>query len=95
MKHLHHEAKHFDIGIYFESNGHGTVLFSPGLLARLAPLAASCPAAACLLALARMINQAVGDGLSVILLVETALRAKGWGLDQWQQVRPKRLVAMP
>lgn len=27
VKYLHHEAKHFDIGIYFEANGHGTVLF--------------------------------------------------------------------
>jgi phosphoacetylglucosamine mutase len=29
VKHLHHAAvKHFDIGIYFEANGHGTVVFS-------------------------------------------------------------------
>lgn len=27
MKYLHHEAKKFDIGIYFEANGHGTVMF--------------------------------------------------------------------
>jgi phosphoacetylglucosamine mutase len=24
---LHHKAEHFDIGIYYESNGHGTVIF--------------------------------------------------------------------
>jgi phosphoacetylglucosamine mutase len=36
-----------------------------------------------LLALAVVINQAVGDALSGILLVEAALRRKGWGLDQW------------
>ena len=35
MKYLHHEAKVFDIGIYFEANGHGTVLFKPSLLQRL------------------------------------------------------------
>jgi phosphoacetylglucosamine mutase len=29
VKYLHASAKKFDIGIYFESNGHGTVLFSP------------------------------------------------------------------
>jgi phosphoacetylglucosamine mutase len=28
VKHLHHKAVEFDIGIYFESNGHGTVVFS-------------------------------------------------------------------
>ena len=30
-----------------------------------------------------VINQAVGDALSGILLVEAALRRKGWGLDRW------------
>lgn len=35
VKYLHHEAKNFDIGIYFESNGHGTVLFKPSLLQHL------------------------------------------------------------
>ena len=29
MKHLHHKALDFDIGVYFEANGHGTVLYSP------------------------------------------------------------------
>lgn len=28
VKHLHHRAQDFDIGVYFEANGHGTVLFS-------------------------------------------------------------------
>ena len=36
VKHLH-EAAHrlFDIGIYFEANGHGTVLFSHRVLQQL------------------------------------------------------------
>ena len=25
VKHLHHKAQDFDIGVYFEANGHGTV----------------------------------------------------------------------
>lgn len=28
VKHLHHEAQKADIGVYFEANGHGTVIFS-------------------------------------------------------------------
>lgn len=28
VKHLHHRAQEFDIGVYFEANGHGTVVFS-------------------------------------------------------------------
>lgn len=38
VKYLHHEAKAFDIGIYFEANGHGTVLFKPALLQHLQDL---------------------------------------------------------
>ena len=35
MKYLHEAAHHFDVGIYFEANGHGTVLFSTAFLAKL------------------------------------------------------------
>ena len=28
VKYLHHEALNYDIGVYFEANGHGTVVFS-------------------------------------------------------------------
>jgi len=31
VKHLHHEALKYDIGIYFESNGHGTILLNKNL----------------------------------------------------------------
>ena len=32
VKHLHHAALAFDVGIYFEANGHGTVLFGERFL---------------------------------------------------------------
>lgn len=35
VKHLHAAAHEFDIGIYFEANGHGTVLFSSSAQQRL------------------------------------------------------------
>lgn len=28
VKHLHKKALEYDIGVYFEANGHGTVIFS-------------------------------------------------------------------
>lgn len=28
VKHLHHKASEYDVGIYFEANGHGTLLFN-------------------------------------------------------------------
>ena len=35
VKHLHEKAAQFDIGIYFEANGHGTILFSESCLSSL------------------------------------------------------------
>lgn len=32
VKYLHEKAAEYDIGIYFEANGHGTILLSEGLL---------------------------------------------------------------
>lgn len=36
-----------------------------------------------MLALSELINQAVGDAISGILLVEAALRRRQWGLAEW------------
>ena len=36
VKHLHHVALDFDVGVYFEANGHGTVIFSPSAKERMA-----------------------------------------------------------
>ena len=50
VKHLHAAAERFDIGIYFEANGHGTVLFGPALVKRLHKVRANssdCPADCC------------------------------------------------
>jgi phosphoacetylglucosamine mutase len=89
VKHLHHRAVEFDVGVYFESNGHGTVVFSRRahkLIRQAAATAAgaagtadapaSTPqqtAARCLDALLDLINQCVGDAVSDLLLVEVAL----------------------
>lgn len=32
VKHLHHRAQEFDVGVYFEANGHGTVSSTDFLL---------------------------------------------------------------
>ena len=38
VKHLHHRAEEFDVGVYFEANGHGTVLFKPALYEKVGSL---------------------------------------------------------
>ena len=85
VKYLHHAAVAYDVGVYFEANGHGTVLFSHPLLEACTQLESSVPAAAQILALSRLINQAVGDAISGVLLVEAALRLLGGedGMAWW------------
>lgn len=84
VKHLHHKAQAFDIGIYFEANGHGTVLFSDRAIETFQMASEDeClsevdrNAARQLLALTQLINQAVGDAISDLLLVECILLLRG------------------
>ena len=35
VKFVHHKAMEYDIGVYFEANGHGTVLFHEPLMRKL------------------------------------------------------------
>lgn len=73
VKHLHHQALKYDVGIYFEANGHGTVLFRPSFIARVQSLPAS-PAKQRLLGLAMLLNQATGDAIADLLAVDAVLR---------------------
>lgn len=99
VKHLHHAATKFDVGVYFEANGHGTVVFSDVTLKRLGKYEPQSPAQSSALetlrALTALINQTVGDALSDLLLVEVILAHKGWGPKEWDLTYtdlPNRLV---
>lgn len=99
VKHLHHAAEEFGIGVYFEANGHGTVLFSKETLALLNSHQPSTPeqtkATEDLIQLTKLINSAVGDALSDLLLVEVVLASKGYTAAQWDSSYsdlPNRLV---
>ncbi|CAI0401614.1 unnamed protein product [Linum tenue] len=93
VKYLHEKAAEYDVGIYFEANGHGTILFSDHFLSWLEAknneLASRSKgseqkkAALRLLAVSKLINQAVGDALSGLLLVEAILIHKGWSICKW------------
>lgn len=97
VKHLHHAAESYDVGVYFEANGHGTVLFSPYALrsisaapnssaagnARATTTGSTDDSLASLRALVDVINQTVGDAISDMLLVETVLLHRKWGPEQW------------
>jgi phosphoacetylglucosamine mutase len=99
VKHLHHAAEHFDVGVYFEANGHGTVLFSQDTQDRLASYQPSTPAQSTalghLINLTQLINQTVGDALSDVLLVEVVLAHKSYTGLEWDSLYadlPNRLV---
>jgi phosphoacetylglucosamine mutase len=99
VKHLHHAACEFDIGVYFEANGHGTVLFSSNAVRRIKSKEPQSPAQKdaleTLLAMADVINQTVGDAISDMLMVEIILAHKAWTPKDWAQTYkdlPNRLV---
>lgn len=99
VKHLHHAAEHYDIGVYFEANGHGTVLFSLPVQEQLIAHQPSTPAQSTaiehLFNLTQLINQTVGDALSDMLLVEAVLCHKSYSGVEWDSLYadlPNRLV---
>lgn len=84
-------ASHVFLGVYFEANGHGTVIFSEHAKEKIATAAASDSTTDDqkeslnkLKLTIDLINETVGDAISDMLLVETILHAKGWDLSDWE-----------
>ncbi|CAI5683464.1 phosphoacetylglucosamine mutase [Oreochromis niloticus] len=93
VKHLHHVAQEFDVGVYFEANGHGTVLFSKAAEEKIQQLAEDTnvndkrkKAALLLRNTINVINQTVGDAISDMLLIEAILAIKGMTIQQWDTI---------
>lgn len=90
VKYVHHRAEQFDIGVYFEANGHGTILFSADAVSKVNKMAKSAEAgsdqqkaALELVSTIDLINQSVGDAMSDMLVVETILNSRRWDLPKW------------
>ncbi|KAL0709682.1 hypothetical protein Bca4012_016660 [Brassica carinata] len=93
VKHLHEKAAEFDVGIYFEANGHGTILFSEDFVSLLVDKQKDLSegsdeynAVSRLVAVSNLINQAVGDAISGLLLVEVILQHMGWSVQKWNEL---------
>jgi len=81
VKHLHQAAvTNFDIGIYFEANGHGTVVFSKRY-EHFAVRMMQQQSDSFFVKLHRLINPAVGDALCDMLLVDYLLRSLAAGKE--------------
>lgn len=94
VKYVHAAAHdHFDVGVYFEANGHGTVLFGPQFYNFIAEAEAKLKgtprdhrgniALRRLRLLPALVNQSVGDAMSDTLLVDAILYLRGWSLRTW------------
>ncbi|XP_067900820.1 phosphoacetylglucosamine mutase isoform X2 [Heterodontus francisci] len=93
VKYLHHKAQEFDVGVYFEANGHGTVLFSKTAESKIRHLARDkkqlkekSNAAKMLENTIDLINQTVGDAISDLLTIEAILSIKGFTIQQWDLI---------
>lgn len=89
VKHLHHEAAtQYDIGIYFEANGHGTIIFSEKFHRTIkselskSKLNGDTLALRTLKCFSELINQTVGDAISDMLAVLATL-ADFENVSQW------------
>uniref|UniRef100_A0A1B6CV25 Alpha-D-phosphohexomutase C-terminal domain-containing protein n=2 Tax=Clastoptera arizonana TaxID=38151 RepID=A0A1B6CV25_9HEMI len=86
VKHLHHKALEFDIGVYFEANGHGTVVFSENAKNKIKEYTKDINKSEYfekLVSIIDMINETVGDAISDLLLVETILHDRKWSIEDW------------
>mmetsp|Transcript_12061 Transcript_12061/g.29461 ORF Transcript_12061/g.29461 Transcript_12061/m.29461 type:complete len:611 (+) Transcript_12061:167-1999(+) len=97
VKFVHAAAHHhFDVGVYFEANGHGTVLFGPKFYDFIAAADARLRgtprhnraniALRRLRILPALVNQSVGDAMSDMMLVDAILFLRGWDLSTWSKL---------
>lgn len=100
VKHLEKAVAGYDIGIYWEPNGHGTVLFKEDAVNSLqvaydqmeddkgqADVVSSLNV---LLSLTKLANQAVGDGVADLLLVLGILTFEKMSFDDWLSLYDER-----
>lgn len=84
VKNLHARAIQFDIGLYFEANGHGTIWFSEK--AKILISRSQDQRKSNLSKLLNIINNYVGDAISDMLVVETILLHYDWNIETWDKL---------
>jgi len=84
VKYLHNEAKKYDIGIYFESNGHGTVLFKKEYINKIKEIKDNGKQDAInnIIYISQLMNQTVGDALSILLVIISIMNIKNTTLNK-------------
>uniref|UniRef100_A0A0K0FAF5 Phosphoacetylglucosamine mutase n=1 Tax=Strongyloides venezuelensis TaxID=75913 RepID=A0A0K0FAF5_STRVS len=98
VKHLHHEAKKYDIGIYFEANGHGTVLFSNKFDREIKKNFDKNESCKYLYYFSQLINRITGDAVTDLLCVEMCLRYFDWSVSDFYNIYedyPNKQIKVP
>lgn len=72
VKHLHHEAIRYDIGVYFEQNGHGNVLFQREIEE--------------LEILSQLFHPVIGDGVMDLFATLYILQDLDWNVQDWSNI---------
>lgn len=70
VKHLHEAAKRYDIGIYFEANGHGTVLINTDKIKGMDNIK-------------QLVSQVTGDAIGNMLFILYILLNNQVSVDEW------------
>jgi phosphoacetylglucosamine mutase len=84
VKYLHHKALEADVGVYFESNGHGSVLVKDEALQIIQRASDSgSMGASRAIAFFRIINKYAGDAFADLLAVEAILKNSGISMHEW------------
>lgn len=92
VKYCQSKAQEFDIGLFFEANGHGTVIYKDSVVEKLLKIESSTSdekkkhAALQLNAAYQLLNQATGDALSDLLFVEAILIVRDWSISDWGKI---------
>eukprot|EP00924_Labyrinthula_sp_SR-Ha-C_P012647 maker-scaffold_10-snap-gene-13.0-mRNA-1 protein AED:0.00 eAED:0.00 QI:39/1/1/1/1/1/2/281/576 len=81
VKYLHEEAIKYDVSVYFEANGHGTVLFSSEFISELEQETSI--SAKRLFSFSKLINQTTGDAMADLLCIESVLYLQDLSYTSW------------
>lgn len=99
VKNLHKKATEFDLAIYFEANGHGTIHVTDKAKAIISDQYESTKDPICnqLKHLLNTLNNYTGDAISDMILVEIILQQYNWNIERWHQLYddiPNSLIKM-
>ncbi|EFO24559.2 phosphoglucomutase/phosphomannomutase domain-containing protein [Loa loa] len=92
IKNLQREATKYDIAVYFESNGHGTVYFSPRFYDIIRTIITHKDESdqtiqiKRLLYFSKLLNTVMGDAMTDLFAVEMLLKHYDWTVENWNNI---------